>query len=153
MYFDPQKCCLQMYWWMKANYPAEHHYSHYNPSNKDMESTNPVNFSCLQKLSWAFGDETPIDDRDKNESTKETADTDLHICTLKGINIDSSQTIKCILSRWTAEACFSWFPEHITNIYFVWLTTSLYSNCRVFQVHTSKNQTQWPEHTSGMRPL
>ena len=55
-----------------------------------MESTNPVDFSCLQKLSWAFGDETPIDDRDKDESTEETASVNFHICTLKGVNIDAS---------------------------------------------------------------
>ena len=64
-----------------------------------MGSTNPVNFSCLQKLGWAFGDESPIDDRDKDKSSEETARVDFQVCALKQVDIDGSQTIECILSR------------------------------------------------------
>ena len=69
-----------------------------------VESTNPINLSCLQKHSWAIGDEISIDDGNKDESTKETAIVDVDIHILKGVNIDGSQTFECISRRWTAEA-------------------------------------------------
>lgn len=66
---------------------------------KKVESTNPVDYSCFQKPSWAIGDKIPINDRDKGESAIETTRDHVHIGILKGINTGGSQTLNCILSR------------------------------------------------------
>ena len=45
----------------------------------------------------------PVDDRDNGESTSEPAFVDVDIGILKRVDTGGSQTLKCILSGWTAE--------------------------------------------------